>query len=285
MFIDLHAHTVNSDGIDSTEDIISKASKKDTSVVVGIVDHHGLTFKKTVQNSNVKVIAGVEISTEIGNLGNHILGYSLKFKNIQLLNEIFSTVSDGYNKRAIKIIENLREANVIVEDFEKLLKKSKSGTVYINHIAQSMCDLNDFQSASNVKKWAKDNGNLFFVKEEKYLPTSEETIDILHKCNALAIWGHPGKRFPFSSEENKQKLEKYLKIMLDYGLDGIEVFHPSHSEKQSAFLLDFADKNNLIVTGGSDYHGKGRSDDLGTITLEEKYFKQFIKALKTYDRT
>lgn len=280
MFIDLHTHSINSDGVDSVEYVISTAGTKDKSVVLGVVDHHGLTFNKTFKKDNVRIIAGVEISTEIGNLGNHILGYSLEFKNVQQLEKVFSIVKDGYNKRASKIIDNLKNANLLVDDIEELMRKSESGTVYINHIAQSVQDLNDFNSVTEVKKWAKENGNLFFVEEEKYLPTSKEVIDILHDCNALSIWGHPGKRFPFNVVGNKQKLEKYLNIMLDYGLDGIEVFHPSHSVEQSDFLLKFAEKNNILISGGSDYHGKGRGVELGTLSLDEKYSKQFLQGLE-----
>jgi len=105
-----------------------------------------------------------------------------------------------------------------------------------------------------------------FVKNEKV--TIPEAIKLIENAGGISFLAHPGLI---------KDINDYNEI-LDYGISGIEVFYPKHSNEQRQFFYDLAVKRNLLISGGSDFHGlkaKGKNK-IGSAYLTDKYLKQII---------
>lgn len=107
-------------------------------------------------------------------------------------------------------------------------------------------------------------------------PNYKDVINIIHEAGGLAFLAHP---FEYRFNDTIDFIEKLRK---QKELDGIECFHPSASEKEMNMLLEYARKNNLYISGGSDYHGKKKPDveiaiGKGNLSIGEEYIREWIK--------
>lgn len=89
----------------------------------------------------------------------------------------------------------------------------------------------------------------------KYYPSLDKIIDIIHKSGGIAFIAHI---YEYSSIDNKN--ETLNKIIKEYNLDGIECYYSTFTDEQTQYLIEFCKRNNLLISGGSDYHGKNKKD-------------------------
>jgi len=88
--------------------------------------------------------------------------------------------------------------------------------------------------------------------------TTSQAIAVIHGAGGLAIYAHPGR-----SNFDITELEQVIVDLKNMGLDGIETLHYSHTAEFFEIINNLANKHQLFISGGSDYHGKARSSDLG----------------------
>lgn len=282
MLTDFHIHTRNSDGTDSIDKIINKISHlTQEEVYISIVDHHSITFSQIQKNDNITIIPGVEISSEMDNEGVHLLAYGKEIHLTEKLNKIFDKSNEGYNLRAKKIYKELKEKGYPMPNYSKLRIQgdAKSQVVYLNDLAEGLKQASKLDTVQEVKKWAKKNGNLLFTQEYKYLPTTKEAINALKEAGLKVIVAHPGRKIAVENQEGKDKLLWYIKQLHALGIDGLEVFHPNHTKFQVEILREYAQKNALLVSAGTDYHGLGRGVELLSMNMEEEYKNKFLNAI------
>ncbi len=280
MLADLHIHTNNSDGKNSLNDIkkylLAKNSKK--RLLISITDHHYLTLKRPIVIAQTLIVPGIEISCELEGFPCHLLGYSLKPKVTQKLTNLLNIVNSGYQKRADKIYRKLVNKGYRMPSFSNLRNKELPGPIHLYDLAEALGKAINIKDAVEVKRWAKEHGNLLFTREERYLPSVKETIRALKDSNFIVIWAHPGRRINIETE--KSYFLKYLNKLIKLGLDGVEIFHPDHSEQDIKKLLEILKGYLLEITGGSDYHGKTRGPDNPIFTLNNHMSNLFLKSLK-----
>lgn len=271
--IDFHVHTNFSDGILSPKNVIDRAKKNNVSILA-ITDHDtvdGIIEAIPVANDkDIKLIPGIELSCNYNNESIHLLGFFKddSYKSQELLN-ILDEIKNRRIIRAKNMVKKLKEKFNIDIDFNKV--SELGGNIIARpHIARAIIDA----GYPYTQDYIFDN----FIGKDKpaYIPTTkislEEGIEILHKFNAITVLAHPVliKNTP---------LEEFLK----FKLDGIEAIYYLNSKEQEKYLINFAKKNNLLITAGSDCHGDfindDRHGDIGNMNLPEEDLSKFLKAL------
>jgi predicted metal-dependent phosphoesterase TrpH len=247
--VDLHTHTIHSDGANTPEELIKKAKTAGIDVI-SITDHDNINgIKEAIQfgkSLGVEVIPGVEISSEIGNREIHILGYFFDIEN-QELEHYLNFFRIERVKRAGRIVNKLRSFgfNITLED---VLEKAKNSAVGRPHIAQVMLEKGIVSSYYEAFNKYIGNGSPAYEKKVHLSPQS--AFRIISDAGGLSFIAHPG---------NLQ--ESLLKDLIESGVDGIEVIHPSHSPQQQRFYKGIVNSYFLLECGGSDYHGGKREDE------------------------
>jgi len=246
---DLHMHTNFSDGFNSPESLIEKANNRDIKIL-SITDHDNTNgISEAVEFANkygIDIIPGVEISSDIRDTEVHILGYFIDPKNPDLEHYLNFFREERY-KRAIRMIKklNVLGLNINIEDVMVFAKNSAVGRP---HVAQAL--LAKGQVKSFFEAFYKFIGNHAPAYERKVHLSPQSAFKIISDAGGLSFIAHPGN-MP----------EILIKELIDAGVDGIEVIHPSHSPEQVRFYRGIVNEYFLLESGGSDYHGGKREDD------------------------
>lgn len=271
MKADLHNHSFLSDGILSVEDIVSY-SKKIGLDCISITDHDTLagvipacTFGEKI---GVSVIPGVEISTiDYENSRSvHMLCYFPKnmFKLQGFLNKILINRQNAKREMAKML---MKEYPITMEHIERYSSKSQS--MYETHIMQPMADLGytNIVIGEFYKSLLSKKGKYYV--QIKY-PSVYEALDVIKEVDGIAVMAHPGE---FNSIELLEKLSKKGLIQ------GAEYNHPRNSEEVKKQIKDIAQKYDLIMTGGTDFHGHYSKSPhaLGSFICPEDQLERLIK--------
>mgnify|MGYP000008082065 CR=1 FL=1 len=270
-YIDLHTHTVHSDGALRPEELVKKASELGLAAIA-ISDHENTDgLEEAIESGEkygVEVVPAVEISSYPDPLTeHHILGYYIDYKDAGL-QKIFKKLQDGREKRAKKVIDNLNKLGYQINFGD--VKAAASGTIVQPHIAWSV--ITDLENRAKLKKdfgTVPDTGE--FIR--KYLipgaPAYEaretlkpkEAVELIHKVGGVAAFAHPCWT-TVTKENNKLVFDdKKFEQLVKAGVDGVEVLAHRGSEEDTRECVEhftaLAEKYKLVVTGGSDYHGFG----------------------------
>jgi predicted metal-dependent phosphoesterase TrpH len=246
---DLHMHTFFSDGYHSPENLMKKANDRGIKTL-SITDHDNVIgiFEaiEFAKKYDIEVIPGVEISTDIRDTEVHILGYFVDPKNSDLEHYLNFFREERY-KRAIRMIKklNILGLDISIEDVMVFAKNSAMGRP---HIAQAL--LAKGQVKSFFEAFYKFIGNHAPAYERKVHLSPQSAFKIISDAGGLSFIAHPGN-MP----------EILIKELIDAGVDGIEVIHPSHSPEQVRYYRGIVNEYFLLESGGSDYHGGKREDD------------------------
>ena len=248
MKADLHCHTKLSDGTLGIDDIIILA-KNSGVTTLAVTDHDSLagTVRATIigERHGITVIPAVEFSaTDSKRKANaHILCY-LPDKPERL--EGLCKSNSEKRKRAARIMV-AKVANKFPVTPELIMKCATGSTnIYKQHIMHALMECGYTTTIFG------DLYNMLFKKEsrinvlmEATYPEPAEIIEAIHEAGGIAVLAHPG------FYDNFELLEE----LIPQGLDGVEVWHPENSPEQQEFLISIAKKNDLLMTGGSDFHG------------------------------
>ncbi len=254
-YVDLHVHTTASDGTLTPTEVVALA-KKIGLKAIAITDHDTTKGLKEAceagEKVDLEVICGCELSVEYPHGQMHIVGLWIP-KEPNILNKELKFLRDKRHDRNKKIIEKLKDAGIDLT-YEEVLKMAKKGaSVGRPHIARALVQ----------KKVAKDINEAFdkyigpsgiaYVPKTKFSPS--KAISILKKEGATTILAHP-----FSLNLDADELREELLRLKEYGLDGMEVYYSEHTPKQIKLYLDLCKELNLLVSGGSDFHGTVKKD-------------------------
>lgn len=246
---DLHMHSYHSDGYHSPEKVIEKAKNQGIKIL-SITDHDSVNAfseaSECAKKFGIEVIPGVEISTDIRDTEVHILGYFVDPKNKDLEHYLNFFREERY-KRAIRMVKklNILGLDITIDDVMTFAKDSAIGRP---HIAQAL--LAKGQVKSFFEAFYKFIGNHAPAYERKVHLSPQSAFKIINDAGGLSFIAHPGN-MP----------EILIKELIDAGVDGIEVIHPSHSPEQVKFYRGIVIEYFLLESGGSDFHGGKREDD------------------------
>ena len=270
--VDLHIHSCYSDGIYTPEQIAKTAKEKGIKCI-SITDHDSIAAQYIVNteynNKDLKIIPGIELSTEYKEMELHILGYFMDIDNNEL-QELAKELNTQRIKRVEDILFKLNKYDIKL-DIEDLAIDIDA-TVGRSHVANAMVKKGYFDNYKSAFKNFLIQGKPGYVKGFRL--NYKDCIDVINKAGGVAILAHPGQIY------RKIEVENILKELRCFGLKGIEVYHPSHSQGDINKFFNLSKKYKLCITGGSDYHGKALGYDnlsIGSYGLNEEYLEKFIK--------
>nr|WP_312577314.1 PHP domain-containing protein [Sedimentibacter sp.] len=251
MMIDLHIHSIFSDGTDSIDDIINIAKEKNIPAI-SLTDHDTTFGVSDIINKaskqNIKVIPGIEISSVSNNHMIHILGYNIDIENSQL-QELSKLIGAYYTKCFCEQYRWLYRNHIVDYDLDKIL----SFASYKQSIAPS--DILKAMIADGAPYTLKDWPEFYNTKVrqhpvnfiENFPIHPSEAVEIIKNAGGISSFAHPAR---IGNDDLKE-----MELILPYGLRGLEVYYPYHDDKLIKRYEDFADKYDLIKTGGTDWHG------------------------------
>ncbi len=258
MAVDLHLHTTHSDGSYTPAELVDYV-KKFQVTVMAVTDHDDISGVQEAvgrgEQTGVEVIPGIELSIDYplqGRAHLHLLGLFIDIHNPSLLTVLHS-LRQARCTRAMEMVGRLRQLGISVE-FDELLNVVQGESIGRPHIARLLLQKGIVQSVGEAfEKYLGRNAPAFVPK--KKLPM-EEAIHTIHQAKGLAIQAHPNSLFA----KNFSELKTYLDRFRAMGLDGVEAYYSYHSRELTEFLVTYAAENNLVVSGGSDFHGTAKPD-------------------------
>lgn len=256
MKIDLHSHSVHSDGTKNPIELLELAKEKGLKVYA-ITDHDDIEGSKILVNSNhdgIKIYSGVELNAKVDKGQMHILGYNFDLYNPEL-NKRLKELKE-YSKDNIKLyIKQLEEDfNIILPKFEIEELLNKIGNIGRPQLALILVKHGYCKSVREAfDKYLKDDK----VRKIKKSITKEECISLINNARGIAVLAHP-----WSLKLTDEELYQEIKYLVSIGLKGIEVFHSCNNKEQVEYYKKIAKEFNLLTTGGTDYHGKEVKPDI-----------------------
>ena len=275
---DLHTHTVNSDGTFTVEEVVKLASEKGLDVVA-VTDHDsvdGLRDEKKLreyeEKYKVEIIKGIEMSCNLKGKDVHILGYFLNLEDRNFLKEL-ERIAEIRNERNEKIIKKLADLKLPVT-MEELLEIVQGNVISKAHFAEIMLKKGYVSCKSDAFKNYLGKGGAAFVEKRDYQPA--DAVDILVRNGAFVSLAHPKL-----ITDDFAEVERIVSDLVKHGLRGLEVNYYSFSKKDREKYMALAEKYNLIITGGSDFHGVNRVESsLGGTGLNKSEYENLKKSLK-----
>lgn len=287
----MHIHTIYSDGDKTLEEILKKCEEKKLDYI-SITDHN--TCKQYEDKAlkekifSGKIIKGIEMNATLDN-GKKIEFLAYNIKNSKIINEwsnkyyskeilrekfeLSKQASLEMCKRAgLKYnLDNIKKDIPITDFFVVYLFyeiiKYPENKIKLGNLANSF---NDF------RRDGLDNPNSIYyvkIKKEFPVPNFRDVADIIHKSGGLVFLAHP---FEYKFEDTISFINE---LKEEIKLDGIECYHPSaEKDNRINILLDYAKNNNLLISGGSDYHGDKKPNiDIGIGSGSLKIPKEYIE--------
>lgn len=249
MSIDLHIHSTFSDGSMTPTQLVQYARKKGLSAIA-ITDHDAIDGIDEASDAGkrlgVSVAPGIEFSVEQCGLTLHLLGYLFDHKQPDFL-EALRKLQEGRVERNQKILNILRLQGIAIQ-FSELLRVSGQGQSGRPHIAQLLIRKGVVNSMDEAFNKYLGQGRSAYVP--RFVFPAAEAISLIHKAGGLAVLAHPQQL-----EKMGGNFSEVIAELSRQGLDGIEVYYPTHSRQYRKILLNIANKLDLLATGGSDYHG------------------------------
>lgn len=246
MACDLHCHTKISDGSMGIDDLIAMAKRRGVTTL-SVTDHDttaGATRAVIIgKRQGLNIIHGVELSTaDPARDGKaHLLCYMCDTPD--RLEGLCRQIGERRKKAANDMVRRVMRYYPITPE---MVVRCATGSTnfYKQHIMHALMDAGYADSIfGDVYK--KLFGSEGCARVEIEYPDVRDVLELVHSAGGVAVLAHP---YLYKNEE-------LLEELTELGLDGVEVWHPSHSEEQRAQLMDYATQHGLLMTGGSDFHG------------------------------
>lgn len=252
--LELHCHTTCSDGTLTPTELVRAAVKAGVSTLA-ITDHDTLAGWSeafvAAQLYNLEIVPGVELSTVHNERSLHILGF---YPDANQLSMPLSARLEGRKRRASQIVANLEALGYPIS-LPELGAGMAAGRP---HIAKALVQAGYFKSSREAFDQLLGDDQPAYAHYQKF--SIIEGISLLRNCGAVPVWAHP---YLFRGGE----VEEVLQELMDAGLMGVEVYHPSHTPKERKNLEALCEQYGLLPTGGSDYHGPSNDGSPNGSTL------------------
>ncbi|NOU36031.1 MAG: PHP domain-containing protein [Kiritimatiellaceae bacterium] len=247
--IDLHSHSIFSDGTNSPEELVALAEKGGLSAL-SLTDHDttdGLPrFMAAGRNSSVQTVPGIELSAEFGEITLHILGY-LFDPSHEELQAALQWVREGRSERNSQILEKLNRLGYDLTH-DDVRKHAGDDVVGRPHFAAALIEKGHFKHKDKIFQQLLGKGKAAYAERRRLTP--EACVELICKAGGVAVIAHPGQMKLAS-----RGLRRLVKKLKEQGLGGLEVWHPTHRPHQITLFQRICEEYDLVATGGSDFHG------------------------------
>lgn len=258
-FIDMHTHSNVSDGTDSPGDLVRKAARKRL-CAVALTDHDTLAgldeAEAVAKECGLQFVRGVEIATGYHERELHLVGY-FPPRNSFTLQEMLDKNNHTRAARNERMVANLRELGFAIT-LDEVLQNAGEGSVGRMHIAAVMLQKKYVSSFSEAFENFLSRRGIAYAR--RTLVSPQEALPVMASLGMTVSLAHPclrPTRTPYPClDKDKERLDGLFEELAAYGLTAVEAYHSSHDAEAVRLCVDLAAKHGLLLTGGSDYHGK-----------------------------
>lgn len=251
--VDMHIHTNNSDGQYTTREIVQKLKKLDIDMF-SITDHDNIKSCTEMKNIDLPkkmiYVPGVELSAVNGIYNCHILGYNFDYTNEEL-----KKTCNKINNRRLEKVEAImnylieqRNIEFDEEELDELYDKQTLGRYDIYKLLN--------KKGFGTKKEIYDNYLTGIKGIKTHRIEIEDVTQSIKNAKGVSILAHPKE----IEQKYEVELEKIIEDFIEKGIDGIEVYNTIHTLKDMRRYLLLAKRYNLLITGGSDFHGESHPE-------------------------
>lgn len=256
--VDLHTHSIYSDGQYSPKEILDMA-KKNNIGTLALTDHDNINGSKELvkfNNEGIYIYSGVELTAKVDKGRMHILGYNIDLENEEL-NKRLEEMHEASIYNLLLYIELLKkDFNIIISEKDINDIISKPGNIGRPQLALKMIELGIVKSVDEAfNKYLRTVYNK--VRKIKKGLTKEEAISLIINAGGIPVLAHPG-----SLDLSRYDLEKEISYLQVLGLKGIERIHTNNKPEDRIFYEQLAKKYHLLESGGSDFHGPSVKPDV-----------------------
>lgn len=250
--VDLHTHSTESDGTLTPQELMKHAKESGLSAIA-LTDHdtiQGLAKARPVAETlGLELVPGVELSTDYVGMEVHILGYYIDETNPAFLAKLKEFV-DGRDRRNEKMTVLLQKEGFDIA-MEKLYSEYPDSVITRAHFARYLVEHGFVKNRETVFNTYLGNTCRCYVPREKLTPF--EAIKLIRMGGGLAFFAHP-----VLCHMNDDRLRTFIKELKGAGLSGMEAIYSMNSPQDETKMLDFAHEFDLLVSGGSDFHGDNK---------------------------
>jgi len=274
-YADLHTHTHCSDGRLSPTRLVEAASERGIRVL-SVTDHDtvaGLEEADRAAKANgITLVPGVELSVAVDGNEIHLLAYGFDPEHAALV-ERLDALETARIDRMRAMLDRLHGLDVPVSADAVQAQARDAESLGRPHLALALKNGGYVETVQEAFDRYIGRGGPAFVAKPP-VPASD-VLTTIHDAGGIGVLAHPGHWTPSAR----------LRTLIEHGLDGIETIHPSHDDSLESYYERWARSNNLVGTGGSDYHGHRELDEepLGRHGLTRAAWKTLQAVLE--DRT
>jgi len=268
--IDLHLHTLYSDGVSTPEQVAEEAQKMNLAAIA-LTDHDTIEgcprLAKACAERDIEFIPGTELSTDIDGHEMHLLGYYLDTDNEELIRET-TRYQQNRTDRVHGLVRQLNSIGVALHA-DQVFDLAKCKAPGRPHVARALvkhrfCSTMDEAFTRYLRKSAPG-----WVP--KVNVGVDEGIRLIHQAGGLAVMAHP----------SLNKIDHLIPRLVEAGLDGLECWHSRHPKSTAKRYREMAARLGLLITGGSDCHGpsRGRHPLIGTVRVPYEILDEMKRRL------
>ena len=270
--IDLHTHSSVSDGTETPTELMRAAVDAGLDTVA-ITDHDSTAGWQeafaAVSGTGVRVVPGMELSTNLGAASVHMLAYLFDPGNAAIVSET-ARIRAGRLRRAELIVERIgADYGITWEDV--LAQSTDGGTIGRPHIADALVVrglvANRSAAFETILHWQSN------YYEKYYAPSPLEGVRMIVRAGGVPVLAHPATRGRY-----RVIAEGAIAELVDAGLFGLEIHHRDNTADGKERLFELAERYGLVVTGSSDYHGEGKANRLAENTTTHETLERIIAA-------
>jgi len=263
MVADLHLHTHYSDGTFSPAELVAHAKERNLDAIA-LTDHDTVEgCKETAEfcrKAELTFVPGTELTAEISETEIHILGYFLDTANEPLL-AAMRQFQDARQQRIHEMVGRLNKLEIPLGT-EEVFALANCRSPGRPHVARALVIGGHCQSHGEAFDRFLKKGKPAWAP--KFKLSSEDAIALIHQARGLAVLAHPALN----------RVDGSIPTLVGQGLDGLECFHSRHDARSAARYEAMARELGLLITGGSDCHGRNKGEPLiGTVRLPHEHVK------------
>jgi hypothetical protein len=273
MRADLHIHTYYSDGMQSPAEVVESACRNGLDIIA-VTDHDNMEGSDEVSAAcaDKKIIAvdGIEISSYDG-VKVHMLGYNVD-KSCSAYQKFRTWCLSAAEERTRDILSKLKRHGVNL-NFDDVVKERKCNLspIHTMHIARAGSRKGYANSPADFYLTYLNAGKCAYSDVGRTTP--KQAIEIIKACGGICSLAHPG-RITLDADKKLALIDS----LCNCGLDGIEAVYSGHTESDTAYFREIAERYSLLVTGGSDAHYREGNREIGVPRFEPS--EKLLSALK-----
>lgn len=241
MLVDFHSHTCESDGTVTPADLCGMMGRRGVRIF-SITDHDSIkAYGQLDVPRGSRVVSGIEINTTYRDGEVHVLGYRLPLGD-SALTKVLESNRCARRERVQRMVEQLRAAGYAISMHDVHSEAREGASLGRPHVGKALIRLGIAPDIETAFRSFLRRGTPGYVPSTHITP--HEAIDVILACGGVPVLAHPGR------------LKDYAIIdeLVSRGLQGIEVFYPTHEPMQIQYFRDQAKRLGLVMTAGSDFH-------------------------------